>query len=124
MRSPLKRAQGLGSAKEGVESWWLQRVTAVALIPLSLWFLASLVALAGSDYATFILWSRAPFVTVLMVLLLIALLHHMSLGLQVLIEDYVRSDRAKIPAVVAIRLACYALAGAGIWAALRISLSG
>lgn len=59
-----------------------------------------------------------------MALLLIALFHHMSVGLQVLIEDYVHSDRAKIPAVVAIKLACYALASAGIFAALRISFSG
>ena len=124
MRSPLKRAQWLGSAKEGVEDWWIQRVTAVALIPLTLWFVASLVSLAGSDYAAFILWLRAPFVTVLMVLLLIALFHHMSLGLRVLIEDYVHSDWAKIPAVVVTRLACYALASAGIFAALRICFSG
>src|SRR5512140_1414192 len=100
MRSPLKRAQWLGSAKAGVEDWWLQRVTAVALIPLTLWFAASLIALAGSDYSAFILWLKAPIVTVLMVLLLIALFHHMSLGLQVLIEDYVHSNLAKIPAVV------------------------
>ena len=124
MRSPLKRALWLGSARAGVEDWWIQRVTAVALIPLTLWFVTSLIALAGSDYATFILWLRAPFVTVLMVLLLIALFHHMSLGLRVLIEDYVHSDWAKIPAVVAIRLACYALACAGIFAVLRISFSG
>ena len=124
MRSPLKRAQWLGSAKDGVEGWWMQRVTAVALIPLTLWFVASLIAFAGSDYATFILWLRAPFVTVLMVLLLIALFHHMSLGLRVLIEDYVHSDWARISAVVATQLTCYALASAGIFAALRISFSG
>ena len=61
----------------------MQRVTAVALIPLTLWFAASLIALTGSDYDAFIVWLRAPFVTMLMVLLLIALFHHMSLGLRV-----------------------------------------
>ena len=124
MHSPLKRAQGLGSARSGVEQWWMQRVTAVALIPLTLWFAASLIALAGSDYSTFILWLKAPIVTVLMVLLLIALFHHMSLGLQVVIEDYVHSNRMKFPVVAAMRLACYALACAGIVAALRICFNG
>src|SRR5205807_4910840 len=81
MRSPLGRARGLGSAREGVEVWWMQRVTAVALLPLTLWFVASLIALTGSDYNTFIAWLKAPFVAILMVLLLIALFYHTALGL-------------------------------------------
>src|SRR5438128_2264228 len=72
MRSPLARARGLGSARDGVEHWWMQRLTAVALIPLTLWFAASLIALTGSDYNAFIAWLKAPFVAILMVLLLIA----------------------------------------------------
>ena len=121
MQSPLRRAQGLGSAREGVEHWWTQRVTAVALIPLTLWFAALLIALSGSDYNIVIAWLRAPFVTILMVLLLIMLCHHMALGLQVVIEDYVHSDRVKIPAVVTIRYACFGLAVAGIIATLHIA---
>ena len=70
----------------------MQRVTAVALIPLTLWFAASLIALTGSDYNAFIAWLKAPFVAILMVLFLIALFHHMALGLQVVVEDYVHSD--------------------------------
>jgi succinate dehydrogenase / fumarate reductase, membrane anchor subunit len=124
MHSPLSRARGLGSAREGAEHWWMQRVTAAALIPLTLWFVASLIALTSSDYNTFIAWLRAPFVTILMVLLLIALFHHMALGLQVVVEDYVHSELAKIPAMVAIRLACIALAVAGIFATLRIAFDG
>ena len=116
------RARGLGSAREGVEHWWMQRVTAVALIPLSLWFAASLIALTGSDYNAFIAWLKAPFVTILMILLLVALCHHMALGLQVVVEDYANSEWVKIPAVVAIRCACFALAVAGIIATLRIAL--
>ena len=122
MRSPLSRARGLGPAKEGVEHWWIQRVTAAALIPLTLWFAASLIALTGSDHSAFIAWLKTPLVTVLMVLLLIALFHHMALGLQVVVEDYIHTDWVKIPAVVAIRLACFALAVAGIVATLRIAL--
>jgi succinate dehydrogenase / fumarate reductase membrane anchor subunit len=121
MRSPLGRARGLGSAREGVEHWWMQRVTAAALIPLTFWFVVSLIALTGSDYNTFIAWLKAPVVAILMVLLLIALFHHMELGLRVVVEDYVHSDWAKIPAVVAIRCACFALAVVGIFATLRIA---
>jgi succinate dehydrogenase / fumarate reductase membrane anchor subunit len=121
MRSPLRRAQGLGSAKEGVENWWMQRVTAVALIPLTLWFAASLIALRSSDYSTFVIWLRAPLVTVLMVLLLIALFYHTALGLRVVVEDYIHSDRVKIPTLVTISLGCFALAIAGIIATLRIA---
>ena len=121
MRSPLHRAQGLGSARTGFQHWWTQRVSAVALIPLTLWILASLLALAGSDYSTFILWLQSPLTTVLMVLLLIALFYHTSLGLQVVIEDYIHADWAKIPAVVATKLICLGLAVAGILSTLRIA---
>jgi succinate dehydrogenase / fumarate reductase membrane anchor subunit len=121
MFSPLRRAQGLGSAKTGVEHWWMQRVTAVALIPLTLWFVASLIAISSSDYHAFIAWLRAPFVATLMVLLLIALCHHMALGLQVVIEDYVHSDRAKFPMLVITRLACFALAVVGILSVMHVA---
>jgi succinate dehydrogenase / fumarate reductase membrane anchor subunit len=123
MRSPLARAIGLGSARKGVGPWWAERVSAVALIPLTLWFAASIIGHTGSDYTTFVAWLRAPLVTTLMILLLIALFHHTALGLQVVIEDYVHSG-AKFVAVVAVRLGCFALAIAGFVATLRIALSG
>lgn len=122
-RSPLGRALGLGSAKDGVDHWWLVRVTAVALVPLTLWFAGSLIALAGSDYESFLAWLGTPLATVLMVLLLIALFYHMALGLQVVIEDYIHSGW-KLPAIVATRLGCFALAVAGLLATLRIAFGG
>lgn len=120
MRSPLGRAIGLGSAKNGVEHWWFQRVTAVALVPLTVWFAASLIAHARNDYATFIAWVRTPIATILMALLLIGLFHHMALGLQVVIEDYVHSGM-KIPALLIMRVGCFALAVVGIFATMRIA---
>ena len=90
-RSPLARAIGLGSAKQGVEHWWAERVSAVALVPLTLWLVASIIAHTGSDYANFIAWLRTPLATILMILLLIASFYHTALGLQVVIEDYVHS---------------------------------
>ena len=121
MRSPLGRARGLGSAREGVEPWWLERVTAVALVPLTLWFVGSLVALTGSDYTRFVTWLKAPLAALLMVLMLIALFSHLALGLRVVIEDYIHSA-AKIPVLLVVRLSCFALAVAGILATLRIAL--
>jgi succinate dehydrogenase / fumarate reductase membrane anchor subunit len=123
MRSPLACANGLGSAKEGVEQWWMERVSAVALLPLTLWFVASIIAHTGSDYAIFIAWLRTPLASMLMILLVIALFYHTALGLQVVIEDYVHSE-AKFAALVAVRLGSFALAASGILATLRIAFGG
>jgi succinate dehydrogenase / fumarate reductase membrane anchor subunit len=120
MRSPLARAIGLGSAKEGGREWWSERVSAIALIPLTLWFAASMIAHTGSDYTAFVAWIKTPLAAALMILLLISLFHHTALGLQVVIEDYVHSG-AKFAAVMAVRLGCIALATAGIVATLHIS---
>lgn len=119
-RSPLGRALGLGSAKDGVADWWFERVSAVALVPLTVWFTASIVAHTGGDYETLIAWLKAPVSTALIMLLLIALFYHTALGLQVVIEDYVHSG-LKIVALIGMRLGCVALAVAGILAALRIA---
>jgi succinate dehydrogenase / fumarate reductase membrane anchor subunit len=123
MRTPLGRAIGLGSAKEGVGPWWAERVSAVALVPLTLWLVASIIAHTGSDYATFIVWLRTPLTAILRILLLIALFYHTALGLQVVIEDYVHSG-TKFATVIAMRLGCCALATAGVVATLRIAFSG
>jgi succinate dehydrogenase / fumarate reductase, membrane anchor subunit len=120
-RSPLGRAIGLGSAKRGSRHWLAERVTAVALVPLTVWFVASIVGHAGSDYTVFTAWLRTPFAAGAMVLLLIALFHHTALGLQVVIEDYVHSG-AKLAAVIAIQLCCYGLTVIGIIAVLRVAL--
>ena len=99
-------------------------MTAVALVPLTLWLAASLIKRAADDYDAFILWLRAPLTAVLMVLLLIALFYHMALGLQVIVEDYVHNERIKIPAVVALHLVSFALAAGGIFATFRIAFRG
>lgn len=119
MRTPLGRALGLGSARDGVEDWWLERVSAVALIPLTVWFTALIVAHTGDSYAALMAWLRTPIATTLMILFLAALFHHIALGLQVVIEDYVHSG-IKIPLLVAMRLVCFALVVAGILATLKI----
>ncbi len=122
MRSPLGRAIGLGSAKEGVEHWLLQRVTAVALVPLVLWFVIAVIGLIGADLDTVQDWVGRPLPAICLVLLLIATFYHASLGLQVVIEDYVRAEFARLGLVMLVRLACIAFAVAGIVAVLTLAL--
>lgn len=123
MRSPLANAQGFGSAGDGVNHWWRERVTAVALIPLTLWLCGSLIAHTGDDHAAFAAWLKSPINTTLMTLLVMALFWHTALGLQVVIEDYVHSA-IKIPALIAMRLACFALAASGVLSTMRIAFGG
>src|ERR1700738_4297004 len=122
MRSPIGRAIGLGSAKEGVEHWWLQRVTAVALVPLTLWFVVAVFRLPSADINAVRDWVGRPLPSILLVLLLIATFWHAPLGLQVVIEDYVHTDFAKLGLLIVVRLACFALAVAGIFAVLSMAL--
>lgn len=122
MRTPLARAIGSGSAHSGVQHWWMQRLSAIALVPLTLWFIVAIVAHAHADYTVFVAWMRNPMTGILMTLLIIALFYHAALGLQVIIEDYVHSG-AKFAAVIAVRLGCFALGVAGILATLRIAIS-
>jgi succinate dehydrogenase / fumarate reductase, membrane anchor subunit len=124
MRSDLGRVRGLGSAKEGVQHWWAQRITAIALIPLSLWFVAGLVFLIDVDRATAIQWLGSPVTLGLMSLFLIALIYHAVLGLQVVIEDYIHSHAVKLTLLLVIQFAGFALAAAGIIAMLLITIYG
>jgi succinate dehydrogenase / fumarate reductase membrane anchor subunit len=124
LRSPLGRALGLGSAKEGVMHWWGQRLSAVALIPLSLWFVAALIALTGSDRTRLVVWLHAPFPAIVTVLLFAVAFYHMSLGVQVVIEDYIHTEWLKISALVLNKFVAFALAVSGIFAVLRIAFQG
>jgi succinate dehydrogenase / fumarate reductase, membrane anchor subunit len=124
MRSPLGRAIGLGSAKEGVEHWWAQRVTALALVPLTLWFVVAVIELAGADRAAFVEWVRHPLPAVLLVLLLIATFYHSALGLQVVIEDYVENEALRFGLIIIMKLASIVLAVLGIFAVLKLSFTG
>jgi succinate dehydrogenase / fumarate reductase membrane anchor subunit len=121
LRSPLGRVMGLGSAKEGVAHWWAQRLTAVALIPLLLWFVIALIGLTGADRLAVVAWLHMPLPAIATVLMLIAVFWHMSLGLQVVIEDYVHAEWSKITLLVLNKFVAYALGAAGVFAVLRIA---
>ena len=122
MRSPLGRVLGLGSAKEGVEHWWRQRVTALALVPLVLWFVIAVIGLIGADRAAMVAWVRSPISSMLLVLLIVATFYHAALGLQVVIEDYIHGEAVRLSALIVMRLLCVVFVVRGILAVLKLAL--
>ena len=100
LRSDLGRVRGLGSAKEGTSHWWAQRLTAVALLPLSFWFVWSVINLVGVDNIGFKNWLNESANLVLMILFVGSLFYHMQLGRQVVIEDYVHGEVKKVTSLV------------------------
>jgi succinate dehydrogenase / fumarate reductase membrane anchor subunit len=122
LRSPLGRARGLGSARAGSHHWWAQRLTAIALVPLTLWFIFSVIHLSGASHQAVIEWLSAPLTMGLMLALVVATFHHLQLGLQVVIEDYVHDERAKLAAVLLIKALSIMLALVCIVSVLKIGL--
>jgi succinate dehydrogenase / fumarate reductase membrane anchor subunit len=122
IRTPLGRVRGLGSAKAGVEHFWHQRLTAVALVPLTLWFVWSVARYAGAPYAEVLEFLHNPFNAALMLLFVVAGLYHMALGLQVVIEDYVHAEGAKLALVLLTKFAAFAAGTLCVVAVLRIAV--
>ena len=121
-RSPLARAQGLGSAKEGISHWWMTRLTAVALIPLVAWVLFGLVHLAGADYLQVRSWVAHPVNSVALICLMLALAYHSSLGVHVVTEDYVRRQWLRRIIIVIVYFLKVLIAVTAIFAILKIAL--
>ena len=124
LKTKLGLARGLGSAKEGTHHWWIQRVTSVALVPLTLWFVWSLTVLADADHTAVSAWLAAPVNAILMLLFIAATFHHMHLGVQVVIEDYVHQKAAKLTLLLGVKLASAALAVAAAFAVLKVAFGG
>jgi succinate dehydrogenase / fumarate reductase membrane anchor subunit len=118
--SPLKRVVGLGTSKGASEHWWLQRVTAVALVPLGLWFALSLLALPSFDHAAVVAWMGEPVTAILLTLTVVAVGYHSALGVQVVVEDYVGKGW-KAVVLVASTLAHVGLSVAAIFAVLKVA---
>jgi succinate dehydrogenase / fumarate reductase membrane anchor subunit len=123
LRTPLNRARGLGSAKDGLHHWWAQRITAVALVPLVIWFCVSLVMLSGADYATVRAWIGSPLVMVLLSLTIVVGLHHGQLGMQVVYEDYTEGG-LRLALIVLTRFIAVLFGVGAIVAILRIGFGG
>jgi succinate dehydrogenase / fumarate reductase, membrane anchor subunit len=123
LRSPLGRVRGLGSAKEGVGHWWVQRVTAIALAPLSVLFVALVLYLVDADYQTVRATIANPIIAVLLVSFVVALFYHGQLGLQVIIEDYVHTRALEVSFQIIVKFAAFLGAIASVLAIARIALT-
>lgn len=122
LRSPLGRARGLGAAKSGAGDWWVTRINSAALVPLSLWFVFSVIHLAGAPHEAVVAWLSSPWVLVLMLILIATTFHHMELGLRNVIDDYIHHDGTKLAAVLANKAVCILLALLCIVSVLKIGL--
>jgi succinate dehydrogenase / fumarate reductase membrane anchor subunit len=123
LRSPLGRARGLGSARSGSRHWWGQRLTAVALVPLTLWFIWSVLRLTNASQSDIADWLSSPVRLALMLALIFATFQHLQLGLQVVIEDYVSHEGIKLAAVLTVKGLCIVLALICAICALILGLS-
>jgi len=123
LQSPLTKVLGRGSAKQGLSHWWVQRVTAIALVPLTIWFVLSAVSLPSYEHAAISDWIAAGWRPVLLVLLVVTLAWHSALGVQVVIEDYLPTKAVKLTALLASHFLHVLAASGSIYAVLRIAFT-
>ena len=126
MQTPLARVRHLGSAKEGADHWWWQRLTAILLVPLSLWFVASIwwLIIGGATFEAFQDWLSGPVAAILMLIFVGALFYHLKLGLQVVTEDYVHKKAVKWTFLVIINLGCLIGAVAAVYSTVAVAFGG
>jgi succinate dehydrogenase / fumarate reductase membrane anchor subunit len=118
----LRRVRHLGSAREGLREWRLQRLTAIALIPLGVWFVASMLRLAVSDQVTAAAWLGAPVPALVTILFLLAIFAHAVVGVRSVLDDYVHTRARLVAADLLVRAAAFILGGAGVLAVLKLFL--
>jgi succinate dehydrogenase / fumarate reductase, membrane anchor subunit len=124
LRSPLGAVSGLGSAKGGAHHWWLQRLTSIALVPLSIWFTVSILALPSMDRATVIAWMAQSWTALLLIVLVLVATYHSQLGVRVVVEDYVPTPGMKTLTLVILTFVHTLLAVAGVFAILKVAFGG
>ncbi len=121
MQTPLHKVQGMGSAHSGTGHFWRQRVSAVLLVPLSIWFSFAVLGLAGVSEASVLAFLAAPWNTILMAAFVITLLYHLNLGLQVIMDDYVHAPGGKLLLLLAVRGLILAVGAFSLFAIIRIA---
>ncbi len=122
MRTPLNKVRGLGSAKEGADHFWKQRITGLANIPLTLFLVVTIIALAGKDHGSVTTWLGSPLVAIAMMALILSGAIHMRLGMQVIIEDYVHGEGAKIVFLMANTFFSILVGLASMFAIIKLGL--
>jgi len=123
LRSPLGKVLGAGSAKEGVHHWWLQRLTSIALVPLTIWFVVSLLSLPSFEHVTVVSWMAQSWTALLLILFILVATWHSQLGVRVVVEDYVHGG-SKTLTLVLITFMHAVVAAAGIFAVLKVAFGG
>jgi succinate dehydrogenase / fumarate reductase membrane anchor subunit len=119
-RSDIKRVKGLGTAKHGFSHWWMQRLSAVLMIPLGLWFFYSLMSMETVSADTAIMWLQQPVQAILMALWVITVVYHGALGMQVIIEDYVHGKAMALTLLVLIKFAMFAMIVATLFSLIKL----
>ncbi len=122
LRTPLSVAKGRGSAGSGTDHFWHQRISAIALVPLVFWFCFSIASLPAMDHASITTWLHSPFNAILMIAAIIAMFFHASLGIQVVLEDYVSQHGIRTIAIIVVKLLCFLLAITGVFSVIKIAL--
>jgi succinate dehydrogenase / fumarate reductase, membrane anchor subunit len=121
MRTPLGHVRGLGSARSGTRHFWHQRLTSLASVPLSVFFVALLVALLGRNHAATVQILGSPWVAILLLLFILTITYHMQIGMQEIIEDYAHGEISKLVLLIANTFFCIAIGLAAAFAILKIS---
>ncbi len=122
LKTPLGHARGLGSAKDGVHHWWMQRVTSIALVPLTLWLIFSMALLASRPHGFVMQWLKSPITATMLLLTILMSFYHAILGVQVVIEDYVSSKGRHIILLLLVQAALFVMGTVCTLSVLQIAL--
>jgi len=123
LRTPLSEVKGHGSAKDGTSHFWVQRLTAIAMVPLVLWLCFSVASLPGMTQAEIRTWISEPFTAVILILLILTGFYHAKLGLQMVIEDYIGNHGPRTAVIIGVTMLCVFMAVLGLFSVLRIAFT-
>lgn len=123
-RTPISQAKGLGSAKEGAHHWWMQRLTAIALVPLTFWFTFAVASNSGATFEEMQQWISSPWVAAFLLLFFIVSYYHGAIGIQVVLEDYVSAEGTRMIIIIAVKFILALLGTASAIAIIKIAATG
>ena len=121
LRSPIAKVKGLGSSGDASHHFWITRLTALALVPLVIWFCFSIASLPTVTHQVLVYWLDSPFNSTMTILLIIIGFHHGQLGIQVILEDYISTHKIRIPAIIITKFIAYFMMALGVYSIAKIS---